>query len=110
MARRVGARADRFHVPGVWLAALQARRDDDARDVFDDPREVFFIEGDALRDLKQAARARADQRYAAGEPVTVGLAVLRGLAPKEVLFRDRTVHRFRVYADDTVAPAPSAFG
>lgn len=112
MARRAGPRAGQVHVPGVWSAVLVAERDRQAGSVdryLGDPRDVLALDVADYARLEERAQAEADGWLravtAAGEPVTVTAAVLRGLVPGEFLRRNRGVVAFAVCPDDTITTA-----
>jgi len=113
MARRKrGAAGHAVHVLGVWSAVLRERRERASSAVWgylEDPRGVLTLERAEYLVLAERARRDADAEYtkalAAGGPVTVRYALLRGHAPKDLLRAFRAYEQFTVFADDIVEPA-----
>ena len=96
-------------VPGVWSSVLRARRDYSATHLWpyvDDPRMILWMTSDVHAALARLAAASAEESYvatlASRESVTVGRAILRGLVPNDVLFKDREATACVVSADDTI--------
>jgi hypothetical protein len=95
-------------VSAAVVLELKRRQAASVEPYLTDPRLVFSLAPGEHVELRARAAADAEaafaDRYAALEPVTVPLAVLRGIVPNEILFRDRAVHRFMVRPDDTIGP------
>ena len=104
----------RIHVPGSWHQVVRELRDRAATQIWPytknrDPRDVLTLERAEYEALAVRARQDAEDIYAARlaarEPVSVGFAVLRGLAPKEFLRQERDSKWFTVFPDDSIEPA-----
>lgn len=98
-----------FYQPGVWAATvleLKRRQAVSVEPYLEDPRMVLALPPGKHVELRARAVADAEavfaERYASREPVTVDLAVLRGIVPNEMLFRDRSIHWCTVHSDDGV--------
>jgi hypothetical protein len=108
----VAADGSGFHVAGVWRKALRELRNVESTSVYrylDDPRLVLSLDPDEYLALLERARSDAGDRHtvrlAAGEPVSVSRAVLRCVVPKDApVLEDRSLSRFTVHPDDSVAP------
>jgi hypothetical protein len=101
-----------IHVPGVWSGVIREMRDRASTSVWrylECPTLVLTLKQDEYAALAVRARSEAAESYAerlgSREPVTVGYAVLRGLAPKEFLREERDTKSFTVFSDDTIEPA-----
>lgn len=97
-----------YHVPGVWSGVLAAERTRRAsvHRYLDDPREMLTLDADEYEQLQARVETDAHEWFqtatAAGKPVTVSRAVVRGVAPKEFLQQERDTKSFTVYPDDTI--------
>lgn len=105
-------RSFRIHVPGVWSGVIREMRDRDSTAIWryqEDPRLVLTLERDEYSALAERARSESEasyaERLASPGPVTVGFALLRGLAPKELLRQERDTKWFTVFPDDSIEQA-----
>jgi hypothetical protein len=103
------AEIGRIYVPGVWSGVIREMRDRASMSIWqylEDPRLVLTLEWDESAALAERARSEAEESYAerlaSPGPVTVGFALLRGLAPKEFLRQERDTKWFTVFPDDTI--------
>jgi hypothetical protein len=102
----------RIHVPGSWHQVVRELRDRASTELWrylEDPRLVLTLERDEYSALAERARSESEasyaERLASPGPVTVGFALLRGLAPKEFLRQERDTKWFTVFPDDSIEPA-----